>query len=136
MNKFNLPRRNIARERRLKRTERRKLASAGSSSATRPTASKVISGKKQRKLVKKWRQAQRNALESGLVTMQDIEMMVAEGEAGGSEEAPKVKSPKNKRVFNVKRRAKMRLKLAGSSNKGKTTTEATSADHDGDTMMQ
>ncbi|KAG6554674.1 hypothetical protein Mapa_003692 [Marchantia paleacea] len=53
MNKFNLPRRNIARERRRKLTERRKLAAAGSSSASRTTANKTISGKKHRKLVRK-----------------------------------------------------------------------------------
>ncbi|KAL2652296.1 hypothetical protein R1flu_020424 [Riccia fluitans] len=138
MNKFNRPRRNIARERRLKRTEKRKLASTrntGSSSTPGVSSDNTISGKKQRKLLKKWRKAQKEALETGLVTMEDIEMMAADGEAGASEETPQVKPPKNKRVFNVRKRAKTRLRLAGSS-KGKTTVEAMSSDADGDNMMQ
>ncbi|KAL3677260.1 hypothetical protein R1sor_027208 [Riccia sorocarpa] len=137
MNKFNRPQRNIARERRLKRTERRKSAltrNAGSSS-TRISSNSAISGKKQRKLLKKWRKAQKEALETGLVTMQDIEMIAADGEAGGSEEIHEVKAPKNKRVFNVKRRTKMRLKMASSS-KGKSTVEPMASDADGDNMMQ
>ncbi|KAJ0079646.1 hypothetical protein Patl1_23842 [Pistacia atlantica] len=38
-----------------------------------------VSGKRQRKLFKKWRRDQKEAVGSGLVSMQDVEMAVAEG---------------------------------------------------------
>ncbi|CAM6095583.1 unnamed protein product [Calypogeia fissa] len=136
MNKFNLPRRNIARERRAKRAERRKLQSGNPSLKVSPAKTKTsISGKKHRKLLKKWQKAQRQALESGLVTMQDIEMMAADGEAGESSDVTKTKTKKNKRVFAVKKRAKLRLKLT-SSLKAKSKGEHSPADADGDTMMR
>lgn len=136
MNKFNLPRRNIAKERRAKRAERRKLHSGNPSLKVSPVKTKTsVSGKKQRKLLKKWQKAQRQALESGLVTMQDIEMMAADGEAGESSDVTKSQTKKNKRVFAVKKRAKLRMKLTGSL-KGKVKGENSPADADGDTMMQ
>ncbi|KAJ8771318.1 hypothetical protein K2173_026495 [Erythroxylum novogranatense] len=39
-----------------------------------------VSGKRKRKLLKKWRREQKEALEKGLVTMKDVEMAVAQGE--------------------------------------------------------
>ncbi|EEF42347.1 conserved hypothetical protein [Ricinus communis] len=38
-----------------------------------------VSGKRQRKLLKKWRREQKEAIEKGLVTMEDVEMAAAEG---------------------------------------------------------
>ncbi|URD96058.1 secretory carrier-associated membrane protein [Musa troglodytarum] len=42
-----------------------------------------ISGKRKRKLFKKWRREQKESLEKGLVTMEDVEMAVAEGISAG-----------------------------------------------------
>lgn len=57
MNKFNLPRRNIQQERRAKRSDKRRLQSRDSNNkiTIKPPA-RAPSGKKARKLEKKWRQ--------------------------------------------------------------------------------
>lgn len=124
MNKFNLPRRNIQKERRAKRAEKRKLRSSAAtlkvSSAKK--APSGISGKKSRKLQKRWRQAQKEALQSGLVTMHDIEMMAVDEEGGGDQESSQPKLPKTGRAFLMKKRAKLRLK--SSSSKGKQVSDA------------
>lgn len=57
MNKFNLPRRNIQKERRAKRAEKRKLRSSAATLKVSSTKTPSrISGKKARKLQKRWRQ--------------------------------------------------------------------------------
>ncbi|XP_030535747.1 uncharacterized protein LOC115744614 isoform X1 [Rhodamnia argentea] len=67
-----------------------------------------ISGKRKRKLFKKWRREQKEALQKGLVTMQDVEMAVAEGETGTSEETKKTSTrfhmKKSLRLKQLKRR--------------------------------
>ncbi|KAM7463567.1 hypothetical protein LguiA_031688 [Lonicera macranthoides] len=68
-----------------------------------------ISGKRKRKLFKKWRRDQKEAVERGLITMQDVEMAVAEGTSEDASKTP----PK----FHVKKSLKLRLKK--SKNKGK-----------------
>ncbi|KAF8008834.1 hypothetical protein BT93_K2474 [Corymbia citriodora subsp. variegata] len=69
-----------------------------------------ISGKRKRKLSKKWRREQKEALQKGLVTMQDVEMAVAEGEAGTSEETNKTPTrfhmKKSLKLKQLKRRGK------------------------------
>ncbi|KAK1285302.1 hypothetical protein QJS10_CPB20g01178 [Acorus calamus] len=69
-----------------------------------------VSGKRKRKLFKKWRREQKEALEKGLVTMEDIEMAVAEGSA---QEA----SNKTRTKFNMKN---SRLKIKKLKGKGKS----------------
>lgn len=57
MNKFNLPRRNIQQERRAKRSDKRRLQSRDSNNKiTLKPPARAPSGKKARKLEKKWRQ--------------------------------------------------------------------------------
>ncbi|KAL6533432.1 hypothetical protein OROMI_027544 [Orobanche minor] len=46
-----------------------------------------ISGKRKRKLLKKWRRDQKAAVEKGLITMQDVEMAVADGDSESSSQA-------------------------------------------------
>lgn len=132
MNKFNLPRRNIQKERRLKRKERRKekVASAAavknsdvpckSSALSLNVAtnghSGYLSGKNRAKLTKRWRRAQKEALETGLVTMHDIEMMAVDDEGGTTDEVSAQPSlPKSKKKFSMKKRAKLRMKSASSA---------------------
>ncbi|KAG5039210.1 hypothetical protein JHK85_011686 [Glycine max] len=50
-----------------------------------------LSGKRKRKLFKKWRRDQKDALQNGLVTMEDVQMAVAE--AGDTKDTPRP-SPK------------------------------------------
>ncbi|KAG0589186.1 hypothetical protein KC19_1G002100 [Ceratodon purpureus] len=139
MNKFNLPRRNIQKERRAKRAEKRKLRSSAATLkvSCAKKAPSGITGKKARKLQKRWRQAQKEALQSGLVTMHDIEMMAVDEEGGDEQASSQSKLPKTGRAFLMKKRAKLRLKT--SSSKGKQVSDhiATSTDAEGaDAMMQ
>uniref|UniRef100_A0A2P2IXZ7 Uncharacterized protein LOC8280229 n=1 Tax=Rhizophora mucronata TaxID=61149 RepID=A0A2P2IXZ7_RHIMU len=61
-----------------------------------------ISGKRKRKLLKNWRREQKEVLEKGLVTMQDVEMAVAEGE-GTSNDVNKIPAK-----FNIKKGLKLK----------------------------
>ncbi|CAI9087042.1 OLC1v1021006C1 [Oldenlandia corymbosa var. corymbosa] len=77
-----------------------------------------VSGKRKRKLFKKWRREQKEALAKGLVTMQDVEMAVADG--GASKDATKSsikfhmkKAPKLKSRLSKKSEIKHRRKFAG-----------------------
>jgi len=150
MNKFNLPRRNIQKERRLKRAERRKQKTSPApvkvsdvSSNSNALALKVssthsgyLSGKNRAKLQKKWRRAQKEALQSGLVTMHDIEMMTAEVEEVGTDEGsmqlPSLPKLSKKTKFSMKKRAKLRTKSAGQVSE----PAAISSVDGGDAMMQ
>lgn len=123
MNKFNLPRRNLLKDRRAKRANLRRLQSGGSSlklPACPPP--RPISGKKQRKVLKKWRRAQKDALESGLVSMQDIEMMAADNSDGEQKAQPHEGEKKPYRVL-VKKRAKLMLKKSKKQGKQATSDE-------------
>ncbi|KAH1090740.1 hypothetical protein J1N35_017997 [Gossypium stocksii] len=54
-----------------------------------------VSGKRKRKLLKKWRREQKEVIEKGLVTMEDVEMVAAEGttEDGGTSQDATIKVP-------------------------------------------
>ncbi|CAK9865852.1 unnamed protein product [Sphagnum jensenii] len=120
MNKFNLPLRNIQKERRAKRSEKRRLRSAPPSlTVSVKTGPRSVSGKKKRKLEKKWRKTQKEALEGGLVTVEDIEMMAA----NGNDQSPlQPVNTRPSRGFNMKKHTKLRLK--SSSIRGKQASEA------------
>ncbi|KAL1201862.1 hypothetical protein V5N11_014823 [Cardamine amara subsp. amara] len=66
-----------------------------------------VSGKRQRKLLRKWRREQKEMVEKGLVTMEDVEM--------ASAEAASEDSKKSTKKFSVKKT----LKLNKLKNKGK-----------------
>jgi len=122
MNKFNLPLRNIQKERRANRSEKRRLRSAAPSLkiSVKP-GPRSLSGKKKRKLEKKWRKTQKEALEGGLVTMEDIQMMAADEEDDQVPLQP-INSRLSSRGFSMKKHAKLRLK----SSKGAQVSEAIS----------
>ncbi|XP_071713846.1 uncharacterized protein [Rutidosis leptorrhynchoides] len=67
----------------------------------------MISGKRKQKLMKKWRRDQKEAVEKGLITMEDIQMAVADGSGTSSQEASK--SPLQ---FKVKKSLKIKSKKA------------------------
>ncbi|KDP21778.1 hypothetical protein JCGZ_00565 [Jatropha curcas] len=73
-----------------------------------------LSGKRKRKLLKKWRRDQKEAIEKGLVTMEDVEMAAAEGE-GISENANKTPAR-----FNVKKGLKLKQLKSNGKKKGKS----------------
>ncbi|XVF69340.1 hypothetical protein PTKIN_Ptkin11bG0072700 [Pterospermum kingtungense] len=81
-----------------------------------------ISGKRQRKLLKKWRREQKEAIAKGLVTMEDVEMVAAEGtskDAGTSQDANKVPTK-----FHMKNLKLKRLKRKGKNKSSKPAVEA------------
>ncbi|CAD5187482.1 uncharacterized protein LOC103990617 [Musa acuminata AAA Group] len=71
-----------------------------------------VSGKRKRKLFKKWRREQKEAMEKGLVTMEDVEMAVAEGSSEGTSMKPKVK-------FHLKKGSMLKLKRSRGKGKSK-----------------
>ncbi|XP_031248603.1 uncharacterized protein LOC116106383 [Pistacia vera] len=82
-----------------------------------------VSGKRQRKLFKKWRRDQKEAVGSGLVSMQDVEMAVGEGTSADANKTPT--------KFHMKKGLKLKhLKRKGKKGKSssKPATAATSVD--------
>ncbi|CAH9070159.1 unnamed protein product [Cuscuta europaea] len=74
-----------------------------------------ISGKRKRKIFKKWRKEQKEALGKGLITMEDVEMAVADGKVG--------EANKNPRNFHLKKSSKLKLKQL-KKKKGKSKTKS------------
>ncbi|KAD6796573.1 hypothetical protein R6Q59_030523 [Mikania micrantha] len=93
----------------------------------------TISGKRKRKLMKKWRRDQKEAMEKGLITMEDIEMAVADGSGTSSQETNK--SPVK---FHMKKSLKIRPKKKDKKGKkkGKSDKAATSTPSDEIMMME
>ncbi|XP_078438400.1 uncharacterized protein LOC144708831 [Wolffia australiana] len=74
-----------------------------------------VSGKRKRKLLKKWRQDQKAAIQSGLIDMEDVVMSVAEGTSKGVSSKTQLKFPLNKgSKLKIKK-----LKRKGKGKKGK-----------------
>ncbi|KAG5387406.1 hypothetical protein IGI04_038876 [Brassica rapa subsp. trilocularis] len=71
----------------------------------------AVSGKRQKKLLRKWRREQKEMVEKGLVSMEDVEMASADA---GSED-----SKKPTRKFSVKKTIKLN-KLKNKGNKKKS----------------
>ncbi|KAJ7949864.1 Serine--tRNA ligase [Quillaja saponaria] len=68
-----------------------------------------ISGKRKRKLLKKWRRDQKEAIEKGLVSMEDVEMAVAED---SSRTSRKIHLKKNLKLKQLKRKGKNKRKTS------------------------
>eukprot|EP00245_Coleochaete_scutata_P003196 TRINITY_DN1460_c0_g1_i1.p1 TRINITY_DN1460_c0_g1~~TRINITY_DN1460_c0_g1_i1.p1 ORF type:complete len:145 (-),score=46.01 TRINITY_DN1460_c0_g1_i1:153-587(-) len=142
MNKFNKQIRNFLKERRAKRTAARRQKG-------RPQLQQVVqvvSGKKQRKLDNKWRRAQKEVLETGLVTMEDIEMMVAESEkadgAGEASQGVGAASQKGKGRGKVPRKVlvhlkkrKVRVRIRGTGKAAAREQGSTEGATEADSMM-
>ncbi|CAN0881897.1 hypothetical protein LINGRAHAP2_LOCUS14491 [Linum grandiflorum] len=81
-----------------------------------------VSGKRKRKLLKKWRRDQKEVVEKGLVTMEDVEMAVADGE-GTSKDISKTSTK-----FNVKKGLKLKqLKRQKGKKKSKAKPTSTAS---------
>ncbi|XP_057479148.1 uncharacterized protein LOC130766486 [Actinidia eriantha] len=70
-----------------------------------------ISGKRKRKLFNKWRREQKDAMAKGLITMQDVEMAVAEGTSEDVSKRPT--------QFHVKKSMKLKGKQLKKKGKNK-----------------
>eukprot|EP00252_Welwitschia_mirabilis_P017253 TRINITY_DN38240_c0_g1_i1.p1 TRINITY_DN38240_c0_g1~~TRINITY_DN38240_c0_g1_i1.p1 ORF type:complete len:132 (+),score=28.79 TRINITY_DN38240_c0_g1_i1:262-657(+) len=80
-----------------------------------------VSGKRRRKLLRKWRRDQKEALQHGLVSMEDIEAMaidtpVNDNNGSGSSH---VSSSKTFAGLSLKKRAKLRTKINRGKRAGK-----------------
>ncbi|KAL3846022.1 hypothetical protein ACJIZ3_003425 [Penstemon smallii] len=82
----------------------------------------TISGKRKRKLLKKWRREQKEALEKGLITMQDIEMAAADGPSNDDKKTT-VKFPMKRSKLRVKQ-----LKKKGKNKKSNKPVGEASVD--------
>ena len=73
---------NVVQKKKRALTAERKRALHGDPSTrklnTKPQ-NQSLSGKRKRKLLKKWRRDQKEAMEKGLLTMQDVEMAAVDG---------------------------------------------------------
>ncbi|XP_074320438.1 uncharacterized protein LOC141657185 [Silene latifolia] len=92
----------------------------------RPTQLQSVSGKRQRKNLKKWRRDQKEAVEKGLISLQDVEMASADGSSKDTK--------KTSTKFLVKKSVKLRTKSRkskGKKNQGESSkpgVEATPVD--------
>ncbi|KAM0041237.1 hypothetical protein Hdeb2414_s0011g00363981 [Helianthus debilis subsp. tardiflorus] len=82
----------------------------------------TLSGKRKRKLMKKWRRDQKEAMEKGLITMEDIEMAVADGSGTSSQQTTT--------KIHLKKSLKIRTKRSNKKDKKgkKKGTSAASSD--------
>ncbi|KAG9454405.1 hypothetical protein H6P81_007309 [Aristolochia fimbriata] len=69
-----------------------------------------LSGKRKRKLFKKWRKEQKDALQKGLISLEDVEMAVAEGSSEDTGTTSQEKSKKSPIKFHVKKGGKLRIR--------------------------
>ncbi|KAL2921423.1 Hamartin [Bienertia sinuspersici] len=76
----------------------------------RATQSQSVSGKRQRKLLRKWRRDQKIAIEKGLVTLDDVEMAAADGPS---------ESKKTPAKFHLKKSVKLKSKQRKQKGKSK-----------------
>ncbi|XP_075650602.1 uncharacterized protein LOC142621171 isoform X1 [Castanea sativa] len=81
-----------------------------------------ISGKRKRKLLKKWRREQKDAIEKGLVSMEDVEM--AASQAGTSQDTDKTPT-----TFHMKKTLKLKqLKHRGKKKRKSSMPTTASVD--------
>ncbi|XP_051138067.1 uncharacterized protein LOC127256221 [Andrographis paniculata] len=95
-----------------------------------------VSGKRQQKLLKKWRREQKEAVEKGLITMEDVEMAAAADEAQDASKAPGCAPAAVNKFPMGKKSTRTRLGVKQLKKKGKgkkTTREPTGG---GDAMVE
>ncbi|XP_061997317.1 uncharacterized protein LOC133715027 isoform X2 [Rosa rugosa] len=89
-----------------------------------------ISGKRKRKLEKKWRRDQKEAVEKGLITMEDVEMAAAadDNESQGTKRGSK--------KFHMKKSIKLKQGKHRGKKKGKSSKPASAAQASVDVMVE
>ncbi|KAF5749348.1 hypothetical protein HS088_TW04G01316 [Tripterygium wilfordii] len=109
---------NVVQKRRRAQIAERKRASHGDS-LTRKLKQKAqplsISGKRRRKIEKKWRREQNEAVEKGLITMEDIEMAVTDENSQDDKKMP--------RKINVKKGLKLKQLKRGKGKKKRNSSK-------------
>ncbi|KEH24718.1 hypothetical protein MtrunA17_Chr6g0448891 [Medicago truncatula] len=87
-----------------------------------------LSGKRKRKLFKQWRREQKDAVESGLISMEDVQMAVAEGET-------KDKNAISSAKFHLKKKG-LKLKQLKGKGKNKRKSDVPAAEVSTDAMVE
>ncbi|XP_052186676.1 uncharacterized protein LOC127797638 [Diospyros lotus] len=87
-----------------------------------------VSGKRQRKLFKKWRREQKEALGKGLVTMDDVEMAVAQDTSKDANKQPA--------QFHLKKSAKLKVKQLKRKGKNKQKSQKPGNEGPDDAMLE
>ncbi|GMH09109.1 hypothetical protein Nepgr_010949 [Nepenthes gracilis] len=93
-----------------------------------------MSGKRKRKLLKKWRREQKELVVKGLVTMQDIEMVAADGSL--PEEAPPLESRRTLAKFHLKRSVKLSARKLKQKGKNRSKSSVSAAEASVDAMAE
>ncbi|XP_004307870.1 PREDICTED: uncharacterized protein LOC101298261 [Fragaria vesca subsp. vesca] len=88
-----------------------------------------ISGKRKRKLEKKWRRDQKEAVEKGLITMEDVEMAAAD-----TEESEGTK--KGSKKFHMKKSVRLKQAKHKGKKKGKSSKPASASQASVDVMVE
>ncbi|KAL5568225.1 hypothetical protein UlMin_024800 [Ulmus minor] len=78
------------------------------------TQPQSLSGKRKQKLLKKWRREQKDAVDKGLITMEDVEMAAADGEETQKGSSTKFPVKKGLKVKQLKRKGKGKNKRKSS----------------------
>lgn len=138
MAKLNAPLRNKQRELRAKKSEFNRQVHGdpvtGKLKTVPPPSS--LSGKRKRKIQKKWRRDQKSAMDKGLVTMEDIQMMSVDNEDEGLQKSSLDSSAKGGSMqIQIKKRAKLRIRKGKGKNRGKVNAKGDSSGH-GDAMVE
>lgn len=138
MAKLNAPLRNKQRELRAKKSEFNRQVHGdpvtGKLKTVPPPSS--LSGKRKRKIQKKWRRDQKSAMDKGLVTMEDIQMMSVDNEDEGLQKSSLDSCAKGGSMqIQIKKRAKLRIRKGKGKNQGKVNAKGDLSGH-GDAMVE
>ncbi|KAK9732454.1 hypothetical protein RND81_04G001400 [Saponaria officinalis] len=89
--------------------KRNKYGDPVSKKLKKPIQPQSVSGKRQRKLLKKWRRDQKEAVDKGLISLEDVHMAAADGSSEGSK--------RSTAKFLVKKSVKLKAKHKKSKGK-------------------
>ncbi|KAL9324639.1 hypothetical protein ACSQ67_009496 [Phaseolus vulgaris] len=87
-----------------------------------------LSGKRKRKLFKKWRREQKDAIQNGLISMEDVQMAVAEGDTKDT--------PKPSVTVRLKKTVKVKVPKKKHKGKNKGKSDVPAADTSADAMVE
>ncbi|KAL2335778.1 hypothetical protein Fmac_016991 [Flemingia macrophylla] len=87
-----------------------------------------LSGKRKRKLFKKWRREQKDALQNGLVSMEDVQMAVAQGDT------KEIQTPSGK--IHLKKSVKLKQLKRKGAGKSKRKSDVPAGDISANAMVE
>lgn len=91
----------------------------------------AISGKRKRKLFKKWRRDQKEAIKKGVITMEDVEMAVADAAEGKTQDTSRTPVK-----FPMEKSSKLKLKQLKKKGKNKRKSDKQATESSTDAMVE